>query len=127
MFDEREIYTTPFSTFTSTSCISSLLSDLVRLLVRTIFSESLLFLDAISCCIYLLDELISSTSLEIFTLPWPADVRHLSKAACSDFPFSRSAFMRSCNPEIWTVALSKLLLHSSPSRVSWLFVSCNLL
>src|SRR5678815_1741838 len=100
MLSEREMYTTPFDSCTSTSCISSRLKDLVRLLVSTMFKESLLFLDATNCWMYLLEALISSTSLEIFTLPSLVEVRHFSKAACKDCRWLRSERNWSCKPAI---------------------------
>src|SRR5690606_7891428 len=79
----KEIYTTPFSTLISTSLNSSRLKDRVRLLVRTILSESLLFFVFTRCCIYLFDALISSTSFEIFTLPWVFWLMLLSSVLCN--------------------------------------------
>ena len=68
MLSAKEIYTTPLSTCTSTSFISSLDSERVRLLVRTMLSESLLLFTSTRWRIYWFDSFIWSTSLEMFTL-----------------------------------------------------------
>src|SRR4051812_12217945 len=89
------------------------------------FNESLLFLEAINCWMYLFEELISSTSLEILTFPWPAEVRHLSNADCRDNTWLSSARNLDSRPSILTLAAARLLLRSSLSLETASLLLCS--